>query len=391
MQKTINKNYFLSQPHQPFFILGIINSIIMMLIFSLSYKGIFTLYTDILTFHTYTLIFTVFTNLFTGFIFTTFPRFCQSNVIEKDYYVKLFFANLIGSGIFLLGVFLNEMLMQFGMFILFVANIFIVSKLYSIYTNGQAVDKKDAFWILLSFCFGLLGHFLFIVSSFAPMMQTLAISISFYLYIIFLTFSVAQRMIPFFSHSFEAKSEKLILTVFTLFVLRILASFFEIPIAQISIDLILAIYLFREFISWKFTPLKSPAILWVLQLGLFWLPTAFLLSAFSLIAQELLETNFYFFNVHLLAIGFLTTILIGFGTRVTLGHSSQPPHADKFAVGLFIFIQVVVLIRSLFSFNIAFGWELNFLFDISFTTWLILFILWGARYGKVLLYGTRLN
>ncbi|MCX6073897.1 MAG: NnrS family protein [Campylobacterales bacterium] len=35
-----------------------------------------------------------------------------------------------------------------------------------------------------------------------------------------------------------------------------------------------------------------------------------------------------FLGTHLLVLGFLTTILIGFGTRVTLGHSGQPPHAN---------------------------------------------------------------
>jgi len=68
------ENYFLSQPHQPFFLLGIINAVVMMLIFALGYKGIFSLHGDSLTFHSYSLIFLVFTNFFTGFIFTTFPR-----------------------------------------------------------------------------------------------------------------------------------------------------------------------------------------------------------------------------------------------------------------------------------------------------------------------------
>ena len=94
--------------------------------------------------------------------------------------------------------------------------------------------------------------------------------------------------------------------------------------------------------------------------------------------------------MHLIAIGFLTTILIGFGTRVILGHSGQAPHADKFAIGLFWFVQVVVILRALFSVNIAFGWGLDFLFDISFTAWLILFLLWAWRYTKVLAFGSKI-
>ena len=83
------------------------------------------------------------------------------------------------------------------------------------------------------------------------------------------------------------------------------------------IDLFLGLFLLREFISWKFTPLTSPAILWVLHLGLFWLPIALIISALSLALELLLGTSFYFLGTHLIALGFLTTILIGFGTRVT--------------------------------------------------------------------------
>ncbi|MDB2562388.1 NnrS family protein [Sulfurimonas sp.] len=391
MTQEINKeNYFLSQPHQPFFILAIANAIIMILLFSLSFKGVLNLQISALTFHTYTIVFTVFTNVFTGFLFTTFSKFCQYKVIEKNNYTKIFFANLFGTVLFLVGAFINETVLHIGMFVLFSSNIFIVYILDSIYKNGQAVDKKDSFWILIANYLGLFAHFLFLLSPFIIGLENIAIKTSFYLYLIFLTFTVAQRMIPFFSHSYEPKAEKLLIVIFTLFVLKTLFSVLDIKIVEIIIDILLGFFLLREFLRWKLSPLTSPAILWVLHLGLFWLPTAFILSAISLTAELFLDTNFYYLNIHLLAIGFLTTILIGFGTRVTLGHSSQPPHADRFVIGLFWFIQVVVLLRAIYSINIAFGWGLNFLFDISFTAWLVLFLLWGGRYFKVLVFGSKL-
>ena len=389
-QNTTKENYFLSQPHQPFFILAIFNAIVMMLVFSLSYKGVFSLNIDTLNFHTYSLIFTFFINVFTGFLFTTFSRFCQTEVIDKSFYSKVFFTNLFGSLLFLYGSFSQVTIMQLGMSLLFISHVFIIYKLHTIYKTGQASDKQDAFWILTSNYIGLIGHFLFILSTFVSGLDTFAMQLSFYMYLIFLTFTVGQRMIPFFSHSHEIKSEKLVLTVFSLFLLKTVFSSFDIKIAEIIIDLFLGLYLLREFLRWKFSPLSAPAILWVLHLGLFWLPTALLLSAITLTAELMFDTSLYSLSTHLLAIGFLTTILIGFGTRVTLGHSGQAPNADKFAVALFIFIQVVVVLRTLYSINIASGWGLNFLFDISFTAWLILFLLWGARYAKVLIFGAKL-
>ena len=210
------------------------------------------------------------------------------------------------------------------------------------------------------------------------------------MYLIFLAFSVGQRMIPFFSHSFAVKNTNFVKIIFVLFVLKSLFASADIKSVQIVIDFLLALYMFVEFKRWDLHPLQSPPILWVLHLALFWLPVSFFLSALSLSAEIFLDTSFYFLNIHLLAIGFLTTLLVGFGTRVTLGHSGQPPHADKLATKIFFSIQVVVLLRAFYSINVAFGLGMNFLFDISFTAWLLLFLVWGGRYFKILVFGSKL-
>ncbi len=394
--KTEKQNYFLSQPHQPFFILGIVTSIIMMLIFALSYKGVISLQMENLNFHVYSLIFIVLTNVFTGFLFTTFPRFCQSEIISKRYYTNVFYLNIVGSLFFLLGAFMSHALLVIGMATLLLSQIFIVLKLQNIYKTGIMPMKEDPFWILTAQYFGLLGHVLFIFIEINRYLAVeinlfnIAVNLSFYMYIVFLGFSVAQRMIPFFSHSHAAKNEQFIKIVFALFLLKTLLSAYEIKIAEIIIDILLASYMLKEFLRWKLSPFNSPAILWVLHLALFWLPAALFLSALSLTAELFLNTSFYFLNIHLIAIGFITTILIGFGTRVTLGHSGQSPHADKFATNIFWSIQVVVLLRALYSLNMAFGWGLNFLFDISFTAWTVLFLVWGGRYAKVLIFGSKI-
>ncbi|WP_457747250.1 NnrS family protein [Sulfurimonas sp.] len=390
MSTNTKQRYFFSQPHQPFFLLAVINAIVMMLIFALSYKGILSLTIENLTFHTYSLIFFLFSNAFSGFLFTTFPRFNQTEVIDKRFYVTIFYANALGATLFVAGAFTSVIGVILGMLVTLLSQLFTVKKLYSIYIKGKAADKTDSFWILIAFYFGLVGNTLFILSLFYPSLLNIAINISFYMFIIFLGFSVGQRMIPFFSHSFAQKDPKFIKVVFGLFLLTSVFSSSGFKVGEIIIDLILAAYMFWEFRRWELHPLQSPPILWVLHLALFWLPVAFFISAITLTAEIFQETSFYFLNIHLLAIGFLTTVLIGFGTRVILGHSGQPPHGDSIATKIFYFIQAVVILRALFSLNIAYGWGLNFLFDISFTAWLLLFLVWGGRYFKTLIYGTKL-
>jgi len=381
------ETYFLSQPHQPFFILGIVNAVIMMILFALSYKGVISPTINTLFLHSYSLIFLVFTNFFTGFLFTTFPRFNQTQTIIKSYYSKVFYANAVASALFAIGIIISRDLVMVALLSAFISHFFIIYKLTNIYRTSISADKSDSFWILGANHLGLLSHLLFIIALFIPSLLNAAINIAFYLYLIFLAFSVGQRMIPFFSHSFAQKSKYFIEVVFALFILKSFFATSSFTVGELIVDIILALYLFREFYLWQFHPFNSPAILWILHLALFWLPLSFALSAVSLIAELFLDTSFYFLNIHLLALGFLTTVLIGFGTRVTLGHAGLPPQADKFAKNIFFLIQAVVVLRLLYSLNIAFGWGANFLFDISFSTWLLLFILWGGRYAKVLIFG----
>ena len=390
MQTQTNKNYFLSQPHQPFFLLGIVNAILVILLFALNYKGVISLEIESKTFHVYTLVYLVFTNLFTGFLFTTFPRFNQTEVIKQSYYIKIFYLNTAGSLLFLLGSFISQTLLSAAMILLLFSQLLIVGKLHQIYKKGVSPDKRDSFWILTASYIGLIAHLLFMGVPYFPAVEKIAISSAFYLYLIFLAFSVGQRMIPFFSHSFAQKNEKFVATIFILFIAKVVFYSSAFVYGEIAIDILLAIYLAKEFLRWELHPLQSPPILWVLHLALLWLPVAFLLSAITLSAALILESSFYFLATHLLAIGFLTTLLIGFGTRVTLGHSGQPPLGDRVATKIFLFVQLVVVARTLFSINIAFGWGANFLFDISFALWLLLFLWWGGRYAKVLLFGSKL-
>ena len=385
----MKNSYFLSQPHQPFFVLGIINAIVMMILFTLIYKGVVTITIDMQLFHPYSLVYFVFTNVFIGFLFTTFPRFNQTQVIEKRYYTLLFVNNLLATIVFLISLFLLPKLVALSMVLTTINTIMFAVKLQQIYNNAAVPDKRDSFWILSGVYFGVFASLLYIGALFYPALLGSATGISIFLYILFVAFSVAQRMIPFFSHSFAAKDAKFVPVMFVLFVLYSLFFALSFELAQAVVALIISIYSAKEMLRWQLYPFKSPAILWVLHLALFWIPTGFLLAALSHTAGYFLQTSFYFLDIHLLALGFLTTVLIGFGTRVTLGHSGQAPHADKFSTALFYLTQLVVLARALMSFDVAFGWSLFFLFDIAATLWIVLFVLWGAKHLKTLVVGNK--
>ncbi len=383
----MNKSYFLSQPHQPFFLLGLINAIVAMLIFALGYTGHIGLNIDEVTFHVYSLVFLVFTNLFIGFLFTTFPRFNQTDVVQKNYYTNLFYLNIISSILFFAASWLSHFWIVIAMLLVFVSQLLFVRKLQNIYNSSAVVDKTDSFWILTANYFGLFANILFILSViYFSSLQQSAISIAFYLYLILTAVSVTQRMVPFFSNSLIQKNHPFMKIILVSFIVLVVTNVANFTIGSIAVDLFLAFYIFGEILRWKLHPFNSPAIIWILHLAVFWLPVAFLFSAISLIAAMMMHTTFYFLGIHLLALGFLTTLLIGFATRVTLGHSNQIPHADKITVYIFYFTQIVVLFRALYSVNISFGWGLGFLFDLAVIAWILMILVWSIKYIRFIIF-----
>ncbi|MDH5465245.1 MAG: NnrS family protein, partial [Thiovulaceae bacterium] len=352
------ENYFLSQPHQPFFLAGIFWAIISMLIFTIAYKlqlkGTLLLSLDTSSFHAYSLIYIVITQFFIGFLYTTFPKFCQAQAITKNYYLLTFILFQTGALLFTLGVFFSIALFQLGMAVLFIGMFSFVLKLFTIYRSSKAAAKKDQFWILVALSIGFLTHGLAITENIFAFSND-AYTIAFVLYLTFLTFSVAQRMVPFFSHSTVEKKPYFLAIVFLLLIFKVATILTDRFITQNYVDILLAIFLLKEFWRWKLNTTQAPAILKILHVALFWLPLGLLLGAVTSILSLFTQQSFLFSQTHLIALGFIVTMLIGFGTRVTLGHSGQPPHADQTTLKIFYLTQLLVFVR--FALSLSFGFD----------------------------------
>jgi len=386
-----HNNYFFSQPHQPFFLLALVNAITTMVIFVLSYKSVIFMDISASNFHAYALTYLFFTPAFFGFLFTTFPKFSSTHPLKKKVYLRVFTLFYIGSALFLLGSVVSPVLTALGMVITFFGHVLGVLILKNIYTASTMTDKHDIFWITLSMIFGILAHFIFILSQlFFPLMVGFSTEISTYLYLFLLTFSVAQRMVPFFSHTLAEKNEDLLKHVALLLGLHILLEGIYTN-SSFIIDLFIAYIIGKELLRWQL-PFPNPnPLLWILHVAIYWIPIAFALSGLSNLIGLVWDVSFLALDIHTILLGFVFTILIGFGTRVTLGHSDNQMHADKFTVYLFYWTQVVVGVRILTSFVTAFGWDFMILFDISAAVWIMMFIAWAVHYANVLISGKKIG
>jgi len=385
----MKNHYLFSQPHQAFFVLAFVNAILSMFLFMLFFKGLVTSEILSLNYHAYSFIFLMFTPSFLAFLFTTFPRFSATEPIKKEKYIMVFKAFFGGSILFQLGSLFSTLLFSIGMILTFVGHVGATYILYNIYKISKLEEKEDQLWILIAMVFGLFAHFIFIISIWIPSLHILSIQIAIYLYLFILIFTVGQRMIPFFSHSPIQKHRERLKVIIGLLGLHVLLETMQ-NNSSFLVDLLLAYLIGKELYRWKL-PFPNPnPLVWILHLALFWIPIAFALESVTNIIALSTGTNFLSLGIHTLALGFFLTVLIGFGTRVTLGHSGNIMQADRLTTILFYWTQVVVVIRMLTSLAVANSWNFVVFFDLSITVWVVLFSLWGSRFFPVLIFGKKL-
>ena len=388
---------FSSQPHQPFFSSGILFLILFMMLFVSAYSNILNLDKNILTYHAYSMVFVIFIQFFLGFLFVVFPRFLtQAEIPQKDYMNQFFLYFVSSLGILLSIVFYSKITFIFQ-FLMLVAQIMSFKLLYSIHKKSLVKIKEDTKWVLISFLGGLGSHFLFIITNldfkYSYEISRIAISAGFYLFIFMVIFVISQRMIPFFTTAkapnyVANKSTNLLTIIFSLLVFKVVLLSFDNAKINLLADIPLFIVITRELIKWKLPFFKVPAIMWVLYLGLYWIPVGFFISILEgLMAFYDPSIIFEKVVIHTLALGYFLTVLIGFGTRVILGHSGTTPHASNFAIFIFIVVQFIALLRIFSSFSFNFG--LNYVFFVNLTAILLIIglLVWSSKYITILLKG----
>jgi uncharacterized protein involved in response to NO len=386
----MKNHYFLSQPHQPFFVLAFVNALLSMIIFMLLFKGTITAVMTSSEYHAYSLIYLLFTPAFLAFLFTTFPRFSGTAPVPQEHFIGVFLLFLLGNILLFLGLFLSKIVVTIGMLLIFFAQFGAGNILLSIYNISPMYpqEKSDQYWILVAVALGMVSHMFFILSLWMPILHNVSIQISIYLYLFLLTFTVAQRMIPFFSGKPIEKHVERFRVIVGLLSLHVLLETI-LPHSSFLTDFVLAYLIGKELARWELPfPHPNPMI-WILHISLFWIPVAFFISGLSNILTLSQSTDFLFIDIHTIVLGFILTILIGFGTRVTLGHSGQEIKADKWTILLFYWTQIVVLMRIITSLAVSNGWDFFVFFDISVTVWLVMFGLWARRFFGILIFGKR--
>lgn len=358
---------FTEQPHQLFFGFAIIWSILIMFLSQfifISGSG------DFSQIHSFGIIYGVFANAFLGFLFTVIPRYTQSILIKSKKYITIFIVYQIAIFAFL---FINHDIGKFLVSIALISSSVIFAQTIK---QGRNKTQNESWWLTFLV---LIGGFLPILEFFAGI--NLAI-FSLWLFVFPLVYVVTQRMVPaFFSVYFkENVTEKPIwnlpIYVSLFFVIGI---FWE----NKTIVSIFSFVLFGAICYFAYNAKifrKAIPILNILSIAVAWL----VVGIFTIFVESIFQIENLKLGLHILVLGFVLTLLIGFGTRVILGHSGRKLETDKVTIIIFIITQIVIITRIATSLYFVIDTNWVGFIHFAFLLWAILFIIWGLKYGAIL-------
>lgn len=343
--------------------------------------------------HIYLMLYGIFPFFTFGFLMTTYPKWMNGRTVPGGSYIPTFFLMVLGVFLFYVGIFLGKGFIVAGLIVHILAWTKGFFALYSIYKSAILDSRYHPFHLNITLSCGIAGElfFLIFILSEYSFFYRAALLAGFWLYLMPLLFIVSHRMLPLFSsgvikayvqHRPNWSLPALWLgfaghTLLELADLKSLLFIFDIPLLVVGL-----------YHTWLWQIIKSLKVrlLAVLHISLLWFSLG--MALYSVQSLWLLASGELILGrapLHALAIGFLTSMVVAMGTRVSLGHSGRDLNMDLFSWLCFWGVQLTALIRVCAELEMhtgLFPLDLNI---VAALLWLTFLIPWGLRYGSIYL------
>ena len=381
---------FSSAPHRLFLWNGALYGVVVMTLWTVQQASLYTTLLAPLSWtvpppvaHGVMMIYGLLPFFLFGFLLTAFPRWVGATPVSRRVYLAAWASHTAGAHAFWLGLFVSHWLSVAGVASLVVGHGLILFALGRAWrrTGDSANGQAPAVLLGLAMgCAGLLAaaHGLaFWNSDSLSAMRWIGV----YPFALLIVLAVVRRMLPFFTGAvtpgYAPRRGAWSLPLFcAVLPPRALAGWWPWPELALGLDAMLLAVLLWELVFWRFWRANFPHLLVILYLSLGWIVVSLTLSVGEGIAMAAgggMPPPFRNAALHALAVGGFGGLMLGIGTRVSLGHSGRGLATDRLLNMLFYAFQLVVLARivpdvlgywwpawSIHGFWSGLGWALVF-------------------------------
>lgn len=384
---------FTAAPHRVMFFGGAIQSLAVMLWWTLELAARYGIVGQPFSWsvapsaaHVYLMIYSLLPFFMFGFLMTTFPRWMAGKEIPSKLYVTAFGLMFFGAMLFYVGLIVSAAILEIAVAFSLVGWGIALYALVRVLLDTRPSDKRHPIVLSIALAFGWCGlasYFVWLLTD-ESVFLNLSIQSGLWLFLLPLFVSVAHRMIPFFTSN--ALSQPNVPRPFWPWWTILAASVAHGALSFVGAtnwlwlcDTPLAGATLYLSYLWGFRRSLSNPLLAVLHVGFAWMGIAMLMYAIqSLVAFAWDESIWSLAPLHALTIGCYATLMIGMGTRVTLGHSGLPFNIDTPIKLMLVGMQVVAIVRVLadvLPLESGYIW-----YVVSALGWLVCFAPWVRRY-----------
>jgi uncharacterized protein involved in response to NO len=317
-----------------------------------------------------------------GFLLTVFPRWMNVAVVPRRVYATVFALMLGGALLMLASVCGLPRLLPAGL------GAALLGWLVALCTFGDRL-RQHRFgdrWALSCWCalaIGWAGLGLVFAASVGapPTWIPVANHLATFGLLLPVYFTVAHRMVPFFSSNIikgyqVRRPAWSLLAVWVLSLGHALLDLLGHSSMRWLVDGPMAALLLWQWLAWQPWKAARPGLLLVLYIALAWLPLSFVLytvDSLGVLASGTFSRALA--PLHALTVGFFSAMLVAMVTRVTLGHSGQPLAMGLISWMAFIGIQLAALTRVLAEYSSTpLAWYIA-----AATLWLLALTPWVVR------------
>jgi uncharacterized protein involved in response to NO len=316
-----------------------------------------------------------------GFLLTVFPRWLELPAVSRGIYVVVFGLTLCGGLLILAAQNGLPATLPFGLCAM------LLGWLTAMTVLGRCLGRRSGdMWAVSSMAalaFGGLGLALALLYALGggPTVLRAAVDIGTFGLLLPIYFTVAHRMVPFFSSN-VITGYRVVRPAWSLWCL------WGLSLAHLAIelcdgarwrwlaDLPLTGVLLWQWLAWQPWKARKPGLLAVLYIALAWLPLSIGLFAAESLSMFLTHAGAWArAPLHALTIGFFSSMLVAMVTRVTHGHSGRPLAMGVVPWFAFVGIQIIAVVRVLAdTASQPWPWYL-----LAATLWLLALAPWVAR------------
>ncbi|MDP1996361.1 MAG: NnrS family protein [Gallionella sp.] len=341
--------------------------------------------------HAYLMIYGLFPFFIFGFLMTTYPRWMNDKEIPARRYVPAFVLLMLGNIGFYAGLLADRTALFAAVLLALAGWGAALYALLRVLLDAQHPDKRHPQIIFIALSMGwcsLAAYAIWLWSDNAAWLN-FAMQGGLWFFLLPVFASVAHRMIPFFTST--ALPQHLVARPYWAWWVMLAAGVTHglLQLADAAAwlwicDAPLAVAALYLTYAWGLRRSLGIPMLGVLHIGFAWLGVAMLLftvQSFVLFQSHGTAFIWGLAPLHALTVGCFATLLIGMGTRVTLGHSGLPMRADTPIKMMFIGMQLAAVLRVLADMLPV--QIMHWLYFAAAVVWLACFVPWVSRYLPV--------